>query len=297
MHDRLPLVVFPNLPGAEASDRAPSLRLTADRYLARVGSILFRGFDVNTPDHFRRFAAGFGATLDRPAAESEGPSELGHLRGAHGAWPLRAWLSAGGGQSGFTLLADGRDVFRALPRSVRARFVDRGLMQVQRIELGAGVERASVEAWCGTNGASVDWSEPGVAIARRRLPAVIAHPATHELVWLGDVRAPARTGKRLVHADGGEIEPSVLEEIEAAFDDVRSVLEWEAGDVLLLDNLIMSHLHVAAEGDRFTPRVLHGEPTFSPSREDVRWVEAPPPGPRRVDVSEGQRAQPYRSWA
>jgi hypothetical protein len=69
--------------------------------------------------------------------------------------------------------------------------------------------------------------------------------------------------------------------------------------VLLLDNLITSHVHVAAEGERFAARVLHGEPTFSPSAEDVRWVETPRPGPRRVEVSDSQRApaQPCRSWA
>lgn len=299
MHDRLPLVVFPSQPGADAGDQASSLRLTADRYLARLGSILFRGFDVRTPEHFRRFAAGFGTTLERSRPEAEGLVELGHVGAESGAWPERVWQATDGARSGFTLLADGRDVFRALPKSIRTRFVDRGLMQVQRIELGAGVERSSIEARCRTAGASVEWSEPGVAVARRRLPAVIAHPLTHELVWLGDVRAPARAGKELVHADGGEIEPSVLEEIEAAFDDVRTVLEWEAGDVLLLDNLIMSHVHVAAEGETFAPRMLHGEPTFSPSADDVRWVETPRPGPRRVDMSDSQRvpAQPCRSWA
>jgi hypothetical protein len=68
--------------------------------------------------------------------------------------------------------------------------------------------------------------------------------------------------------------------------------------VLLLDNLITSFAHVAPEGRVFTPAVLHGEPAFGPSADDVRWVETPRPGPRRVEVSDSQRAPlPCRSWA
>jgi len=43
---------------------------------------------------------------------------------------------------------------------LRARFVDRALMQVQRIALDAGLERASVDAWCRARGARVEWIEP-----------------------------------------------------------------------------------------------------------------------------------------
>ncbi|MET0411097.1 MAG: hypothetical protein ABW217_07360, partial [Polyangiaceae bacterium] len=117
MHDRLPLVVFPSLPGADAGDQIAALRLTADRYLARLGTILFRGFDVSTSDQFSRFATGFGMTLDRSGADPEQLVELGHVRAESGAWPLRVWQSSAGAR-GFTLLADGRDVFRALPRSI-----------------------------------------------------------------------------------------------------------------------------------------------------------------------------------
>lgn len=301
MHDRLPLVVFPRLPGADLGNHGASLRLTAERYLPRLGNILFRGFDVQSAEGLRRFAGGFGTALaGAEPHELVELVELGHARAHAGAWPLRTWLSAtDAALPGWTFMADGREVFRALPKSLRARFVDRGLMQVQRITLDAGTERASLEAVCRASGASVEWLEPGVAITRRRLPAVIAHPLTHELVWLADVLAPAREGKELVHADGSVIEASIKDEIEAAFDDVRVVLEWEAGDVLLLDNLIMSHVHVAPEGRVFTPTLLLDEPTFSPSADDVRWVETPRPGPRRVDVSDAPRAlaAPCRSWA
>lgn len=310
-HDRLPLVVFPRQPGADAGDQAAALRATAERYLARLGAIVFRGFELRTQARFRRFVAGFGVSLAHAASELEPraelaqPVELGHVRAASGGWPLSVWQCAPRGEAGFTLLADGRDVFRALPKSLRARFVDRGLMQVQRVELTSGVERSTLEAAWRAGGASVEWLEANVALVRRRVPAVIAHPETHELVWLcgsladADGRAPARGDQRLVHADGSEIEPSMLEAIEAAFDESRTVLEWEAGDVLLLDNLIMSHVHVAPEGRTFAPLVLHGEPTFSPSADDVRWVETPRPGPRRPEPSESPRAlaQPCRSWA
>jgi hypothetical protein len=297
MHDRLPLVVFPRAPGADLGDHFASLRLTAERYLPRLGSILFRGFGVERGEDLRRFAGGSAAPLE--AATHDGV-ELGHARASCGAWPLRAWLCATGATlPGWTFMADGREVFRALPKSLRARFVDRGLMQVQRIALEAGTDRAGFEAAWRTRGASVEWLEPGVALTRRRVPAVIAHPLTHDLVWLADVLAPAREGKELVHADGSVIESSIKDEIEAAFDDVRVVLEWEPGDVLLLDNLTMAVVHVAPEGRGFTPALLLDEATFSPSADDVRWVETPRPGPRRVDVSDAQRAlaAPCRSWA
>src|SRR5688572_20885363 len=122
MHDRLPLVVFPRLPGADLADHGASLRLTAERYLARLGNILFRGFEVQSTDDLRRFAGGFGTALEGAGAPPHELVELGHARAHAGAWPLRAWLSASeAALPGWTFLADGREVFRALPKSIRAR--------------------------------------------------------------------------------------------------------------------------------------------------------------------------------
>jgi alpha-ketoglutarate-dependent taurine dioxygenase len=306
--DGLPLVVFPSHPSPDRVDWTLQVRASAERYLSRLGSILFRGFRVQTAEDFRRFAGAFGQGLV-PAAGSEplGVTELGHVRARNGAWPLRVWFQCENAPSrgDATWLADGREVFRSLPKKLRARFIDRGLMQVQRFALeSAKPDRVSLEAWCRSRELSVEWCPDGSLRTRRRSPVVIAHPLTHELVWFNHAHRRAELEARsceVVYADGTPIEQTAIDEVRAVFEDVLRVLPWEFGDVLLVDNLITSHRHVAGDGQsELAPATLRGEPCFSLSGSQERLIETPRLGPRRAEPAGcGERAPSAssRPWA
>jgi alpha-ketoglutarate-dependent taurine dioxygenase len=52
------------------------------------------------------------------------------------------------------------------------------------------------------------------------------------------------------YGDGSAIEEEALEQIRKAYRDARLLIEWERGDVLLLDNLFYAHGRLAFTGER-----------------------------------------------
>jgi hypothetical protein len=66
----LPLVVFPRRGAGDSGDWMAALRSCIERYLPRVGSILFRGFPVRSAEEFACFAAAFGASRTRDPGDA-----------------------------------------------------------------------------------------------------------------------------------------------------------------------------------------------------------------------------------
>jgi hypothetical protein len=219
----LPLVVFPRQRGALESS-APELRSIIGRYLARAGALLFRGFPVSEDRDFERFMA--AAALEPPSALPLGER----------VW---AWCALPGcGQR--VLLADRRELYRAVPVDVRRRWAERGLAYVQRDERG----------------------RPLVA---RSLSPVAVHALTREALWaqpehaaragafgglLGIASVPGDEGARrggdathwtVSHGDGALLAERDVHDVNEAIDACRTELCLEARDVLLLDPALMAH--------------------------------------------------------
>jgi len=211
----LPLVVFPRERGAALEASAAELRGVIRRYLPREGAILFRGFRVGEDADFERFVAA--------AAEPE--------RGASVAGRVWAWCAVPArGQR--VLLADRRELYRAVPGGIRRRWAERALAYELR-------------------------DERGRPIASRRVAPVVLHPQTREPLWaqlehhacagaFGDLLGLARaTGEArglgraerwtVEHGDGSPLDELDVYEVNAAVDACRSELSLEARDVLLLD--------------------------------------------------------------
>ncbi|MEY4544342.1 MAG: hypothetical protein RL685_537 [Pseudomonadota bacterium] len=204
---RWPLVVFPRSPAARSSDWAVAVRGCSERYLSRLGSMLFRGFEVLDGAAFRRFVAAFGATplepwggscLSRPECgvgaststfgSAVGAAGLLHQAHAHSArWPAKLWLQcpAVGGPEALQLV-DGRDVWQRLPERVRRRFVERGLAYCYELRPEATTIVSDYEqlaARLRACGLSCDRTPVGGLSARQVGPAVLAHLASGELSW------------------------------------------------------------------------------------------------------------------
>lgn len=289
----LPLVVLPRHPEPEQIDWACQVRCCAQRYLSRLGCILFRGFGVVGAPRLRRFATAFGQPLLPEGSAEEDGAEGRFVDGqvAGRGWPLWRWLQGGSvGASGtLSRLSDGREVFRHIPKRLRARFMDRGLLYARDFPglgestWGAGATVTNLELWWRARGWRCEWQPSGGLRIWQRAVAALPHPITGDVVWFNRAHccaassataqrfraaSPESAPCRVWYADGAPIEEGVLEELRAVFTDLVVSLPWEEGDVLMLDNLVMSH---AAPSGAPAPAVLFAQPCFTLPAASARW--------------------------
>jgi len=195
-------------------------------------------------------------------------------------WPLRLWffcqLDATSG--GETPLADSRRVLARIPSSVRERFERDGIMYVRNY--GSGVDlpwqqvfetddRDTVAAFCAANDIDLEWLPDGGLRTRQTCQVVAEHPGTHETVWFNQahlfhtsslpaaVRAdllesfgPEQLPRDARYGDGSVIEDDAFTGIRAAFEAETVATPWQTGDVLLVDNMLMSHGRRPYQGPR-----------------------------------------------
>jgi alpha-ketoglutarate-dependent taurine dioxygenase len=133
-------------------------------------------------------------------------------------------------------------------------------------------DRSVVERLCAEQGGTAHWDgEDGVRMSNI-LPAVRRHPETGEKLWFNHVTTflmtPESAGMmryllyrlaylnplhRPVHATLGNGEPITLEElrtINEAVDSATVRFKWKQGDLLLVDNLQVSHGRMPFRGAR-----------------------------------------------
>ncbi len=195
-------------------------------------------------------------------------------------WPLKIWFhcARAAETGGETPIADSRRVYRALDPALRRRFEEQGVMYVRNY--GAGLDlawtdvfqtddKAEVEAFCRAADIEVEWRPDGRLHTVQVCQAVADHPVTGERVWfnqahlfhvtslepearelllstLGEADLPRNT----YYGDGSPIEPSVLKEIQGVYRELSVEFPWEAGDALLLDNMLTAHGRAPFTGPR-----------------------------------------------
>ncbi|HVZ39808.1 MAG TPA: TauD/TfdA family dioxygenase [Candidatus Kapabacteria bacterium] len=195
-------------------------------------------------------------------------------------WPLRIFFlcvspaSRGGG----TPLADCRSVLARIPAVIRDSFVERGVLYLRTFTPGLGVswqtvfqtdDRARLGDDLARAGYSAEWLEGGGLGTRRIGPAVLRHPHTGEAVWFnhaaffhistlepdlqadlleqcGEERLPTNTR----YGDGAPIDASVAGELRDAYRDRMRFFQWEPGDLLMVDNMLVAHGREPFHGDR-----------------------------------------------
>lgn len=196
------------------------------------------------------------------------------------AWPEYLWFhcmqaSSSGGE---TPLADSRKVFSQVDEAVRERFQRHGLMYVRNYGTGLDLdwrqvfnteERRAVEAYCDAHAIEWQWLTSEHLRTRERCQAVVQHPRTAAWVWFNQAHLfhesalPDEIRSSLVDSVGRENLPrnvyfgdgSVIPDQD--LDHVRSVLQqcsrgfpWQAGDVLMVDNLLAAHAREPFSGAR-----------------------------------------------
>lgn len=179
---------------------------------------------------------------------------------------------------GVTALADSHTVLRTLPGDLVDRFERHGWMLLRNYnqDIGASVadslgtdDPAAVEAYCRDNAIDFDWQPDGGLQTRQRRAAVVEHPETGDRCWFNQVAflsewtLDPEVREFLVEAYGADALPFTTRlgdgELIAAevVDLLNDVYEqhtlrepWQAGDLMLVDNVRMAHSREAFTGPR-----------------------------------------------
>lgn len=188
---------------------------------------------------------------------------------------------------GTTAVADSQEVLEALPAGLVARFeaegwlLERAYTDLTGIGLAAAFgsrDRSDVEAYCAARGIATTWSRDGGLRTRQRAAAVLRHPVSGRRGWFNQV----------AFLSEWTLDPVVREYLKFEFgedglpfntrygsgapigeDTVRTMNEvyekhtlresWQAGDLMIVDNLRMAHSREAYTGAREVAVVL-GDP-------------------------------------
>jgi alpha-ketoglutarate-dependent taurine dioxygenase len=181
-------------------------------------------------------------------------------------------------EGGATGVADSEAVLAALPADLVERFEREGWLLTRSYsdEIGASVEEAfgtgdreAVESYCRANAIEFEWQPDGGLRTRQRRDAVVDHPRTGRRCWFNQIAflsewtmAP-EVREFLVEMYGADglpfntrfgggdpIGEDVVELLNEVYEANTLREPWQAGDLMLVDNIRMAHSREPFEGPR-----------------------------------------------
>jgi len=186
-------------------------------------------------------------------------------------WPMKIWFfcvqpAQSGGE---TPIVDCRKVYQLLDPKLREKFAQKQLMYVRNYTDGLDVSwqeffktahKTEVEQYCRQAGIEFEWKDGNKLRTCKRRPAIAKHPKTGEMVFFNQlplhhiscldtavrnsllsVFGEANLPRNVYYGDGTAIEDSVMAEIQAVYQQATVSFPWQAGDILMLDNMLAAH--------------------------------------------------------
>ncbi|MCF3960207.1 TauD/TfdA family dioxygenase [Streptomyces fuscigenes] len=179
---------------------------------------------------------------------------------------------------GATATADATAVLRALPTDLVDRFQQEGwlLTRTYNNEIGATLsdsfgtdDHDAVEAYCRANAVDWSWQPDGSLRTRQHRSAVVRHPVSGRPCWFNqiaflnewtmapDVReflveeyGPDDLPFNTRYGNGDPVPPDVVEQINNTYREHTVSAPWQAGDLMIVDNIRTAHSREAYEGPR-----------------------------------------------
>jgi alpha-ketoglutarate-dependent taurine dioxygenase len=179
---------------------------------------------------------------------------------------------------GATAGADSPTVLDALPPELIERFEREGwlLTRYYNDEIGASFaeafgteDRGAVESYCRANAIEFEWQPDGGLRTRQRRRAVVRHPVTGQRCWfnqiaflnewtiapevheyLVDVYGADALPFNTRFGNGGPIGEDVVQLLNRIYEANTAREPWQAGDLMLVDNVRTAHSREPFEGPR-----------------------------------------------
>jgi alpha-ketoglutarate-dependent taurine dioxygenase len=181
-------------------------------------------------------------------------------------------------EGGATAVSDSPAVLQALPAELVGRFEREGWLLIRNYndDIGASVadafgtgDRGAVESYCHANGIGFEWQPDGGLRTRQHRSAVVRHPVTGQRCWFNQI---AFLNERTIDPEvreylidvfgedglpfttqfgnGDPIGEDVVQLINETYE-AQTVREpWQAGDLMLVDNVRTAHSREPFDGPR-----------------------------------------------
>jgi alpha-ketoglutarate-dependent taurine dioxygenase len=196
------------------------------------------------------------------------------------AWPLKIFFycHVQPEQGGETPIADTRRVLTRIDPDMRAAFASKGVLYQRNFGSGLGLswqtvfqthDREQVERYCNDAGIECIWRGPNGLTTRSVRKAIRQHPVTGEDLWFNHavffhISTLDPETQRVFHSDfsddelpnntyygdGATIETEVYNHLRNAYAQETVKFPWQAGDVLMLDNMLVAHGRTPYKGAR-----------------------------------------------
>src|SRR5258708_33590282 len=179
---------------------------------------------------------------------------------------------------GATTVADSPTVLRGLPTELIERFERVGWLLIRNYnnEVGASIaeafgtdDRRAVESYCRANAIKFEWRPDGALRTWQRRSAILHHPLTGQRCWfnqaaflnewtmdpevrdyLVDICGADGLPFNTRFGNGDPIGADIVQTINETYQAHTVCERWEAGDLLLVDNIRTAHARESFEGPR-----------------------------------------------
>jgi alpha-ketoglutarate-dependent taurine dioxygenase len=179
---------------------------------------------------------------------------------------------------GCTPVFDTRVVLDHIDPAVLAKFREKGLMYVRNFSKGVDPtweaffhtsEKSVVEQMCRDAGSDFEWKADGGLRVINRTKGIVKHPKTKEEMFFNQVQIhhiycvdeDTRDGLRALfdeqdlprnvyYGDGSPISDETMEHLGQVFEKIAVRFKWQKGDMVMLDNMLVTHARDTFEGPR-----------------------------------------------
>jgi alpha-ketoglutarate-dependent taurine dioxygenase len=182
------------------------------------------------------------------------------------------------GDGGATAIADSPTILSALPARLVKRFEQEGwlLTRSYNDEIGASIvesfgteDRRAIESYCRANKIDFEWQPDGGLHTRQRRCAIVYHPITGQRCWFNQIAflnewtLNSEVREYLIDmydadglpfntrfGNGDPIDEDTVQLLNQVYANHTVREPWQAGDLMLIDNIRTAHSREPFEGPR-----------------------------------------------